>query len=126
MEIVIDVGSDVPMFAQLINQIKTGVVDGVLKPGRPLSSIRQIANDLGINQNTVAKAFRLLERDQVIVAKGYKGTFIHSGAVSNCKTDLVEIANSVIRAAIGSLREKGLTDSEIRIAFSLAMKNQIG
>jgi len=122
MEISIDIGSEQPIFAQLIGQIKQAVMKGELSPGIALPPIRQLASDLGINQNTVAKAYKVLERDQVIVAKGYKGTFIHDDAKTNSSIDWEEKASSIMTKTVGNLRETGLTDSEIRIAFSKAMK----
>ena len=57
MEIVIDIDASVPLFAQLIEQIKKAVLSDQISPGDPLPSIRQLANDLDVNNKTVAKAF---------------------------------------------------------------------
>ena len=78
MRIQIDTNLSTPLFKQLMDQIKKAVMDGLLKPDDPLPSIRQLANDLELNHNTVAKAYRLLERDSVIQTKGYRGTSILS------------------------------------------------
>ncbi len=78
MEIIIDIDDSVPVFAQLIGQIKQAVLCDKIGPGDALPSIRQLANDLELNNKTVAKAYRLLERDSVIQTKGYRGTFIDS------------------------------------------------
>ena len=77
MEIVTATSDSVPVFAQLIDQIKKAVLSDELSSGAALPSIRQLANDMGLNHNTVAKAYRLLERDSVIETKGYRGTFIN-------------------------------------------------
>lgn len=122
MEIAIDTSNNTPMFAQLITQIKTAVVSGELSIGVALPPIRQLASDLGINQNTVAKAYKVLERDKVIVAKGYKGTFIHQDAIVNSGFDWEEKALSIMQTTVNHLREVGLTDSEIRLAFTAVMK----
>jgi GntR family transcriptional regulator len=122
MNIVIDVESDIPIFTQLVEQIKQGVAAESLLPGMSLPSIRQVASDLGINPNTVSKAYKLLERDKVIVGKGYKGTFIHELAKEHCSIDLNAKALSIMTENVGKLQDLGLTDSEIRIAFSTVMK----
>ncbi len=122
MEISLDINDELPMFIQLINQVKNGVVSGQLNADFVMPSIRQLANDLNINQNTVAKAYRLLERDRVIVTRGYKGTFIHPDAVTNCQINLNEKATLILDKSVSKLRGLGLTDSEIRIAFSSVMK----
>ena len=83
MEIVIDIDDSVPVFAQLIGQIKEAVLCDKICPGDALPSIRQLANDLQLNNKTVAEAYRSLERDSVIQTKGYRGTFIHPDAKVN-------------------------------------------
>ncbi len=121
MEITIDIESPQPAFEQLIDQIKAAVTAGVLLPGKALPSIRQLATDLELNSKTVAKAYKLLERDAIIEAKGYRGTFIHPDAKANCKFDLQEWTLRKLAATIDELREAGVTDSEIRNAFSGAI-----
>ncbi len=124
MQITIDIDSEEPLFLQLISQVKGAVSSGELAPNFKMPSIRQLANDLGINQNTVAKAYKLLERDQVIIAKGYRGTFIHQDAKQNCHVDYSEQARKLLSQTIFALKELGLTDSEIRIEFSQLMKEK--
>ena len=117
MEIVINIDHPEPLFAQLIEQIKQAVQTGRLRPGDPLPSIRQLANDLEMNSKTVAKAYRLLERDSVVQTKGYRGTFIHPDAKANSMIDLNAWVMNKLTEAVAELRESGVTDSEIRIAF---------
>ena len=117
MQIVIDIDRPEPLFAQLIEQIKQAVQTGQLSPGDPLPSIRQLANDLEMNSKTVAKAYRLLERDSVVQTKGYRGTFVHPDAKANSTIDLNAWVMNKLRETIAEFRESGVTDSEIRIAF---------
>ena len=124
MRIQIDNNLSTPLFKQLMNQIKKAVMDGLLKPGDSLPSIRQLANDLELNHNTVAKAYRILERDSVIQTKGYRGTSIHGDAKQNSTVDMNDSITIKLNETIKSLRESGATDSEIRIVFSNVMKNQ--
>ena len=124
MRIQINNNLSTPLFKQLIDQIKKAVMDGLLKPGDSLPSSRQLANDLELNHNTVAKAYRILERDSVIQTKGYRGTSSHGDAKQNSTVDLNDSITTKLNETIKSLRESGATDSEIRIAFSNVMKNQ--
>lgn len=124
MEIEIDIESTTPMFAQLIMQIKEAVSNDLISPGDSLPSIRQLANDLDLNHKTVAKAYRLLERDSVIQTRGHRGTFIHSDAKANSAIDLNEWVNSELEKLISEFKHKGVTDSEIRIAFANVLKSQ--
>jgi len=124
MQIIIDIEDPVPLFTQLITQIKQAVVDEALKPGDALPSIRQLANDLEVNNKTVAKAYRLLERDSVIQTKGYRGTYIHPDARANCSVDLNVWVETKLSQLINEFREAGVTDSEIRIAFGNLMHSR--
>lgn len=122
MEIEIDVNDETPIFLQLVNQVKEMVSSGVITTGFSLPSIRQLANELGVNQNTVAKAYKMLERDAIIVARGYRGTFIHENAQQNCQVNLQDKGVEIMGEAITNMRTLGLTDSEIRISFTALMK----
>jgi GntR family transcriptional regulator len=124
MEITIDIDNPVPQFEQLIEQIKAAVTAGVLKPGDSLPSIRQLANDLELNSKTVAKAYQLLTRDSVIETKGYRGTYVHPKAKTNCKFNLQEWTLRKLSESIDELREAGVTDSEIRNGFAGAISRQ--
>jgi len=122
MQIIINIDDPVPQFAQLIEQIKNAVASGQLVSGDALPSIRQLANDLGLNNKTVAKAYSLLERDNVIQAKGYRGTYIHPDALVNAAFDLNGWVSDEISKSINACRKAGATDSEIRIAFGNAIQ----
>lgn len=124
MEIVINIDDPVPLFSQMIAQIKSAVLSEDISPGDPLPSIRQLANDLEVNQKTVAKAYRLLERDSVIQTRGYRGTFVHPDALANSNVDLNEWVTTKLSETIAAFRESGVTDSEIRIAFGKLMNNR--
>ena len=124
MEIVIDIEDSTPVFTQLIEQIKKAVLNDHLCPGDALPSIRQLGNDLELNNKTVAKAYKLLERDSVIQTKGYRGTFIHPDAKANCSVNINEWVLEKLNETIAEFRGSGVTDSEIRIAFSNVMKNR--
>lgn len=118
MEIFVDIDLPEPLFGQLVEQIKQAVQSGQLHPGEPLPSIRQLANDLHMNSKTVAKAYRLLERDSVVQTKGYRGTFVHPDAKENSSIDLNAWVMTLLDKTISEVRKAGVTDSEIRIAFS--------
>jgi GntR family transcriptional regulator len=124
MQIVIDIEDPNPPFAQLIEQIKQAVSSGELGPGDPLPSIRQLANDLELNNKTVAKAYRLLERDSVIQSRGYRGTFVHPEGQSNSTVDLNAWALEQLQKTIATLRKAGITDPEINNAFRNVMNEQ--
>ncbi len=72
----IDKTSNKPLFEQVVLGIKEEVLQGILLPGDKLLSVREMASELLINPNTISKAYKVLEDDEVIVTVRGKGTFI--------------------------------------------------
>lgn len=124
MEVIIDLNDPDPPFAQLIAQIRQAVQTGAVKPGDALPSIRQLANDLDLNNKTVAKAYRLLERDSVIESRGYRGTFVHADAAKNSEVDLGEWVAEELARLVSRFKDAGMTDPEIRNAFTNVMNER--
>jgi len=124
MQITIDIDDPVPIFSQLVEQIKQAVAGEKIQPGDPLPSIRQLANDLDVNSKTVAKAYKLLERDAVIQSRGYRGTFVHPEAKDNCQIDIKAWATSQFEEFIAKMKKAGVTDSEMRITFSTVLNDK--
>lgn len=76
MIISVDLDSPLPPYEQIRAQITTMAASGVLRPGSRLPAIRQLAADLGIAAGTVARAYRELEADGVLVTRGRHGTHV--------------------------------------------------
>jgi len=72
----IDYKSHLPIYEQLVESVKVQVLAGVLQADDPLPSVRQLSGQLGINPNTVQKAYALLEQQGIIYAVPGKGNFI--------------------------------------------------
>jgi len=77
MEIIIDFDDSVPVSTQLVGQIKKAVLCDRMFPGDALPSIRQLASDLDLDNQTVAKAYRSLERESVIETRALRATVVH-------------------------------------------------
>jgi GntR family transcriptional regulator len=69
-------GSDKPIYAQIVEQISKAIAKGQLAVGDKLPAVRKLAGELVINPNTVANAYRILERSGLVVSKTGSGTFI--------------------------------------------------
>lgn len=76
MNIVIDLRSDIPIYLQIVEQVRQQVVSGGLKPGDQLPTVRALASDLRINFNTVSRAYRLLDEAGIISTQQGRGTYI--------------------------------------------------
>ncbi len=72
----LDPASPEPPFAQLRAQLTAQIGDGTLRPGDRLPTVRALAEELGIAPNTVARAYRELEDDGLLVGRGRAGTFV--------------------------------------------------
>jgi GntR family transcriptional regulator len=76
MQIELDFRSKVPIYVQIIDQIKHLIASGVLHPDEQLPTVRQLASDLQVNFNTVARAYRLLDDEGLISTQHGRGTYI--------------------------------------------------
>lgn len=72
----IDFRSGLPIYTQIVNQVQAQVVSGNLKPGDQLPTVRALAEDLRVNFNTVARAYRLLDEERIISTQQGRGTYI--------------------------------------------------
>ena len=78
----IDFQSGVPVYLQLVQQVKAAAATGLIRPGDPLPSVRAMAEDLRINRNTVARAYAELESESVIETRQGSGCFLKDGGAS--------------------------------------------
>jgi GntR family transcriptional regulator len=109
--------SGVPIYLQLMEQVKHSVETGALRPGEQLPGIRPLAEELVINPNTVAKAYRELEHEGVIELRQGAGAFVSENAGAQKLTDKLRAGQVVVRSALEKLRARGVTDEEIRRLF---------
>ena len=118
----------VPIYLQLMEQVKHAIETGALRPGEQLPGIRPLAEELVMNPNTVAKAYRELEHEGVIELRHGAGAFVSAQARPKKLADAVRDAQPAIAAIVKRLRARGLTDEEIRRLFEaeLAASSRIG
>ena len=106
--------SGVPIYLQLMEQVKHGIETGALRPGEQLPGIRPLAEELVINPNTVAKAYRELEHEGVIELRHGAGAFVSANAGAKKLTDKLRGGQAIVLTVIEKLRARGVTDEEIR------------
>ena len=112
MIINLDYTSRVPIYEQIVNEIERYVALGILKEKEQILSIRELASNLGINPNTVKKAYSILESKNIIVSMSTKGTFIREGA-SSVKENTINNYINDIEVIIDRLMKLGLSKEEI-------------
>ncbi len=86
----IDHSSGVPIYRQIMEQIKYSIAKGGLAPGERLPAIRQLSLDLKVNPNTIIKAYSELEHEQVILTKRGMGTFVSDKKIEITRSEKVE------------------------------------
>jgi GntR family transcriptional regulator len=117
--------SGVPIYLQLIGQVKHAVETGALRAGEQLPGIRSLSEELVINPNTVAKAYRELEREGVIELRQGAGAFIVANAGADRRVEKVRGAQVIVDEAVKQLYARGVTDEEIRRLFEAALAGAV-
>ena len=107
--------SGIPLYLQLMEQVKHAVETGALREGDQLPTIRRVAEDLVMNPNTVVRAYRELEHEGVLELKHGSGAFIKESAEGRAR--LIRKAQAVMESAVERLLLLGLTEDELRRAF---------
>jgi GntR family transcriptional regulator len=101
-----------PLYLQLIEQIKHALETGAMRAGDQLPSVRQMAEELMINPNTVVRAYRELEHEGVVELKHGSGAFIRESIVPRAR--LMQKAQTVVQQALDRLDALDLSEEEIR------------
>lgn len=112
MNINIDYQSRVPIYEQIVKGVEKLVVLNILKPNEQIPSIRELACTLGINPNTVKKAYDILDSKGIIITKSTKGTFITEDII-NAKNDRTQELYDDLNNIIAELKNYGFTIEEI-------------
>ena len=119
MEIRIDPDSAVPIYMQVVHSIKQQVATGRLKPGEQLPTVRELATNLRVNPNTVARAYDLLDSDSVITTQQGRGTYVREHPDN---AHLARVRQEQLKAMMDSTVAKALSQGysaeEIEEAFN--------
>lgn len=112
LDINLDYQSRIPIYEQIVNNIEKYVAVGILREKSQITSIRELANNLGINPNTVKKAYDILENRGVIMTISTKGTFISNNTKMVLENKIDNEIN-LIKDKIRELENMGISKKEI-------------
>ena len=104
--------SDLPIYSQLVEQIKLGIVSGSLLPGERLMSVRDMATEAGVNPNTMQRALQELERDGMVYSQRTAGRFVTENmqVIERAKK---KFAEEQIRSFLCAMKKLGYQREEI-------------
>ena len=118
--------SGVPIYLQLMEQVKHSIETGALRPGEQLPGIRPLAEELVINPNTVAKVYRELEHEGVIELRHGAGAFVSGNARAKEQVERLRAGRAIVTGAVERLRARGVTDEEMRRLFEAELGGHHG
>jgi GntR family transcriptional regulator len=124
ISIQIDFRSGLPIYIQIVEQIQHRIVAGTLKPGDQLPTVRALAQELRVNFNTVARAYRMLDEARIISTQQGRGTYITEKPSSEVSEKLrSESLEALARRYIAEAKRLGFSGAEINQMVSAQLKS---
>ena len=114
MKIIISNQSELPIYAQIREQIKEQILNGQIKEGEVLPSIRSMAKDLGVSVITTTRAYSDLEQEGFIATMQGKGSVVLSKDNNMLKEQFLMRIEQGIETAVESAKQIGMTKNEIQ------------
>jgi GntR family transcriptional regulator len=110
----IDADNGVAIFDQVVRQVKFAVARGAIKPGNRVPSVRELAKELAINPNTVARAYLQLQTDGVLENVRGVGLEVAAGAVAVCRAERQRLVRLRLKSALLEAVQSGLEAEELQ------------
>jgi GntR family transcriptional regulator len=121
IEFHLDPGSGVATYLQIVQEVKEALRLGTLEVGDQLPTVREVVAELAINPNTVAKAYRELERDGLVVARQGRGTFV-SSTLARASLRHHDALRAELELWLAAAVRAGLDDESIRALVSATVR----
>jgi len=113
----VDPGSGVPIFRQLVDQVKLSIASGVLQPGDELPSIRSLSVPLGVNPMTISKAYNLLVHDEILERRPGKSLVVAELGQGEIEDRRLEQLRETLRPALAQVRQLEIDPDEALALF---------
>ena len=110
----IDPADGLAIYDQVVRQVKFAIAGRVLQPGNLVPSVRELARELAINPNTVARAYQQLQADGVLQTVRGLGLEVAADAVKHCRTERQKLIRTRVAQALTEARKSGLDADELR------------
>ena len=109
----VDVKSSKPIYKQIKDQIKEGIIKGIFQPGDKLPSVRELSTMLTVNPNTVSKAYQELEREKALDTVRGRGTFIAEDYRPQLDEERLQEVNDLLRKVVVEAHYLGLSKEQL-------------
>ena len=109
----VDARNGLAVYDQIVRQVKFAVADSALAPGELVPSVRELARELAINPNTVARAYRQLQDDGVLEAVRGTGLAVAESARRQCQIERTKLIRARLRMVLEEAALSGLDPQEI-------------
>ncbi len=120
----IDPNGEVPIYEQIVRQVKLAVADGVLVGGQMVPSVRQLSKDLAINPNTIARAYQELQTDLVLESLRGRGMVVRRDSVNRCTKARNLLVAAAVRRVLADALAGGMSPDELRDLFERELAQQ--
>jgi GntR family transcriptional regulator len=110
----IDPHNGLAIYDQIVRQIKFAVAGGVLRSGELIPSVRELARELAINPNTIARAYRQLQDDRVLESIRGTGLEVATGAGERCRSERIKLIRARLRQVLAEAKQSRLETRELR------------
>jgi DNA-binding transcriptional regulator YhcF (GntR family) len=115
--LIIEEASETPPYRQIVEQLASAIERGDLTRGAALPTVRQLAGDLGIAPNTVARAYTELQESGWLVSEGRRGTHVADDAPKRDGNERARALRDSVAGFIKTLRQRGFTPQEVSAAL---------
>lgn len=117
----VDPANGLAIYDQIVRGIKFAVAGGALASGELAPSVRELARDLAINPNTVARAYQQLQSDQVLENVRGRGLAVARGALERCRKERVQLIERRIAQVLAEAHQSGLSERQLRELIERAL-----
>lgn len=114
MHLLIDPSNGLAIYDQIARQIKFAIAEGTLREGELAPGIRELARELTINPNTVARAYQQLVFDEILETARGTGMVVKKTAAARCRKERTELIQERLRSALVEATKSGISIDDVR------------
>lgn len=118
----IDAKNGMPIYEQIVRQIKYAIADGALQEGELVPSVRELARSVAVNPNTVARSYQQLQSENILESVRGTGLAVRKSAIARCRKERTALIQQRIRDVLTEARQSRLDPAELREVIEQELK----